>query len=326
MGEVQIARRRGYRSLFWPLLLIGIGSVWLLVNIGIFNAENIAVLVRLWPLLLIAAGLDLLFGRNSPTLGAIIGVGAIVGMLLLMLIGPSMGLVSRQALQSAQYEELIGDARSAEIVLGSGVNTVSVRALSESRNLFAADIRYYGEIDFDVSNGSEKTITLKQRDGSLSGGFAAFLTSIFGADQPDEEQGTDWNIQLSRDVPVNLNVDAGVGSTNLDLRGLELTGLAVNAGVGKLDVTLPVTEQGYFVNIDGGVGDISITLPEGIAVQLDAEIGVGSVSLPSSLRRIDGDSNNVVGADGIWETDGFRTATTQVTIKFDGGVGSLTVH
>ena len=326
MGEVQIARRRGYRSLFWPLLLIGMGSVWLLVNIGVFNVENIAVLARLWPLLLIAAGLDLLFGRNSPTLGAIIGVGTIAGMLLLMLMGPSIGLVSIPELQSAQYEEVIGDARSAEIVLGSGVNTVAVSALPESQNLFTADVHYYGEIDFDVSSGSEKTITLKQRDGSLSGGFASVLMLIFGADQPEEEQETDWNIQLNPEVPMNLNVDAGVGNINLDLRDLELTGLAVNAGVGKLDVTLPITEHGYFVDIDGGVGDISITLPEGIAVQLDAEIGVGSLSLPASLRRIDGDSDSPVGNDGIWETEGFRTATSKVTIRFNSGVGSLTVR
>lgn len=322
MGEVQVTRRHGYRSFFWPLLLIGIGSIWLLVNLGVFNIENVSVLARLWPLLLVAAGLDLLFGRSSPMLGAIIGIGAVLGMLLLMFIGPSMGLVSLPELQSVQYEEAIDDAQSAQIVLDFGVNAVQVNALSDSRNLFTADLRYYGEVGFDVSGESAKTVTLEQQGNSVSGGVASFLMSIFGAEQQDSERDADWNIGLNRDVPVQLDVNAGVGNTNLDLRELALTGLNVDSGVGNVDVMLPTTDEEYLVDIDGGVGSISITLPEGIEVQIDAKIGVGNMNLPSILNRVDGNDDG----DGIWETEGYRSASTKITIKFNGGVGSLTVR
>ena len=96
MGEIQVTRRRSRPSLFWPMVLIGVGTVWLLTNIGVFKAENIVVLARLWPLLLIVAGLDLLFGRSSPNLGAIIGIATVVGVLLLMLVGPSLGWGGRR--------------------------------------------------------------------------------------------------------------------------------------------------------------------------------------------------------------------------------------
>ncbi len=326
MGEVQVTRRRRRRtSLFWPMMLIGIGTIWLLTNIGVFKAENIIVLARLWPLLLIVAGLDLLFGRSSPNLGAIIGIGAVVGLLLLMLAGPSLGWGGDAELQTASYSEAVGEAESAHIELGSGVNDIRVSALPESGDLFAADILYYGEIEYSAEGGTEKTIKLEQNDAAYDG-FASFLLDIFGGNQGNEESDTDWNIELSPYVPLDLKVNAGVGNSNLDLADLQLSGLDVDAGVGNVDVTLPGAEESYHVEINGGVGDITITLPEGVAVQVDAEVGVGSLNLPSGLQRVSGDDDSFVGDEGVWETEGFDNAEVQITIRFDGGVGNLTVR
>ncbi len=48
---------------------IGVGVVWLLGNLGVLTTSSLVVLVRLWPLLLILIGLDLLFGRWSSAVG-----------------------------------------------------------------------------------------------------------------------------------------------------------------------------------------------------------------------------------------------------------------
>ena len=58
--------KRRYRSLFWPMVLIGVGVVWLLGNIGVIRPASLGVLVSFWPLILIFIGLDILFGRRSP--------------------------------------------------------------------------------------------------------------------------------------------------------------------------------------------------------------------------------------------------------------------
>ena len=42
-----------YRSLFWPILLIGVGVVWLLGNLGYIPMPSLRMLIRLWPLILI---------------------------------------------------------------------------------------------------------------------------------------------------------------------------------------------------------------------------------------------------------------------------------
>ncbi len=66
--------RARYRSLFWPVILVGVGVIWLLSNLGYVTPANLSEIWRLWPLLLIAAGLDMLLGRRLPLASALIGL------------------------------------------------------------------------------------------------------------------------------------------------------------------------------------------------------------------------------------------------------------
>jgi len=78
------ATRRRWRrppSVFWPLLFIGAGVLLLLSNLGYLPSQSWDALWRLWPLLLVALGVDQLIGRHSM-------IGAIFSALfVLMLIG-----------------------------------------------------------------------------------------------------------------------------------------------------------------------------------------------------------------------------------------------
>ena len=55
--------RRG--GLVGPIILITLGVVFLMNNLGVLDWSVWVVIFRLWPVLLVAAGLDLLLGRRS---------------------------------------------------------------------------------------------------------------------------------------------------------------------------------------------------------------------------------------------------------------------
>ena len=82
-----------YRSIFWPILLIGVGVTWLLVNLGVISGVDWRILWRFWPLILIAIGLDIIFARRTPILGAILGLGTVALAILILALAPSLGLV-----------------------------------------------------------------------------------------------------------------------------------------------------------------------------------------------------------------------------------------
>ncbi len=333
---METTSHRGYRSLFWPLILIGVGVVWLLSNVGIITGANLVVLLRLWPLLLIAIGLDLLFGRRSPALGALIGLGTLVVAIVLMLVGPGLGWTGDYEVKTASFSEPVGDARSAEVSLNLSVGRTTVSPLRDSSNLIEADLSYLGEVEFRAEGESHKVVELRH----VRGVQAQFPFDFLGWAAPGGE--LTWDIGLSPNVDLNLTIGGGVGDASIDLSGLQLTDLTVNSGVGTIALTVPATGERYAATINSGVGDFTLTVAEGAAVELDinggvggftidvpdgaavrleANTGLGDVSVPGWLSRVSGDADN-----GVWETENFSGAENQISIQFDGGIGGLTIR
>jgi len=48
----------------------------------------------------------------------------------------------------------------------------------------------------------------------------------------------EWDLRLNNDVPMNLSLDMGAGTSDLQLAGLSLTGLDIILGAGKCTVDL----------------------------------------------------------------------------------------
>lgn len=341
MGET-IVKRHGYRSLFWPIVLIGVGVIWLLGNLNIISTANLVVLLRLWPLILIIVGLDLLFGRQSPLLGAVIGVGTVALLVILMLVGPSIGLAGANIdVKTAAFNEPLDDAASARVNLNMTTGQLNITALSDSNDLMNADLTYFGEVVFQHEGQTNKFISLSQKSDNVSFGldFATFLLN------PNNQ--LRWDVKLSPNVPIQLAVNSGTGGSTLDLTGLQLTGLSVDSGTGGMTINLPVMETSYDVRVSSGTGGGTINLQNGTSVNLDinsgtggftvdvpdeaavrviARTGVGGITVPSSYKRLDGKDDNFVGENGTWETSGFDSAEQKIVINFEGGTGGLTVR
>ncbi|MEO8609880.1 MAG: DUF5668 domain-containing protein [Chloroflexota bacterium] len=336
----QSLQQRNGRSLFWPLILIGAGLVWLLTNVGILQPASLNILFRLWPVILIVLGLNLLLGRRSPAVGTLIGLGGVAVVILLMLVGPSLGWAKSAEVKTASYEEAVGDAQSAHISLDLSVADTTVKALTDSNDLFQADLTYIGDLDYEVVNEPVKTISLRQVNESNGG--IRFLDWNFW----DHDQKLNWDIGLSKNVPLDLDVTSGVSNSTLDLQDLDLTSLHVNSGVGSTELTLPAMQDSYTVDISGGagstnitveegttvdftiqggVGSVTVDVPEGAAVRVEASTGVGSVNVPTNFASVSGDTHKFVGEDGVWESAGFENSDRPIVIHYEDGVGTLTV-
>ncbi len=341
MGET-IVKRHGYRSLFWPIVLIGVGVIWLLGNLNIISAANLVVLFRLWPLILIIVGLDLLFGRQSPFLGAVIGIGTVALFIVLMLVGPSIGLAGVDMdIKTAAYNEPLEDATSARVNLNMTAGEMNIKALSDSSDLIDADLNYIGEVEYQHEGQTDKFVSISQKSDSINFGldFAAFLLN--------PENKLRWDVGLSPNVPIQLDINSGTGGSTLDLSELQLTGLSIDSGTGGMTINLPVMATSYDVqvssgtgggtinlqngtianlDINSGTGGFTIDVPDEAAVRVIARTGVGGINVPSNYSHVDGNDDNFVGENGTWETPGFENAENQIIINFEGGTGGLSIR
>ena len=350
-----------YRSLFWPILLIGVGVVWLLGNLGWIPTPSLRMLLRLWPLILIVIGLDIMFGRRSPIIGGLIGLGAVALVIVLLLFGSSLGLEALEPsgeLQTLTFSKPLDSATSARITLDLERYPTTIEALSTSDLLIDAELDTYTDVDFSARGNREVSVSLEP---VADYGFDLDWIDTIASDAR-------WEIGLSPDVPIDLTIDVGSGSATIDLIFLEISELEIDGGSGSTDLTLPESSSLYSANIDGGSGSFDIEFESGaevravmsvdsgsfdivigssadldmridgesgsISIDVPGDVGVrvvvrdrgsGSVNVPGSYLLVD-DMGDADRDTGIWETDGYSSAAHRVEITFDPGSGSFNLR
>ena len=145
------------RSLFWPVILIGIGVILLLANLNIITTASLAALAALWPLLLVALGLEILFGRRSTLASGLIALLMVGAVIFILVAGPKVGLnLPTAQVMEEQFSEPLGQARRADVLIDISSDPVTIDALSGSGDLIQAAITHTGEMEFTASGSSER--------------------------------------------------------------------------------------------------------------------------------------------------------------------------
>jgi hypothetical protein len=289
------------------VILIGLGIVFLLNNLGALEWSVWEVIFRLWPVLLIAAGLDFLIGRRSvwgSLLALVLILAVLAGALWLFGAGIGTGRVVtgedvRQALDEAA---LLG----AEVVIAPAVGTLHIEALPESANLVEGVIRLgRGERlmrDFAVEDETA-TFTLRS-EGVAFGPFVGSWGDQWG-----------WDLGLNPDVPLRLEISLGVGQSDVDLTGLTVSDLEVNMGVGQTTVTLP--DEGRFqAKIEGAIGEMIVVIPEGMAARIRVDTGLAASQLPDGYQR----------RDDVYTSPGYESADNRVDLEVSQAIGNITIR
>jgi len=124
-----------------------------------------------------------------------------------------------------------------------------------------------------------------------------------------------WAIQLNDDIPMDLTVETGASLANLDLQGLQLEKLDIDAGVGDLTVNLGGDWQKSFTaNIETGVGQTTVIVPSKVGVKLTTEKGIGSSTIEGLISK----------GKGVFVNEAYEKADVVLEINSELGVGDIT--
>lgn len=166
-----------------------------------------------------------------------------------------------------------------------------------------------------------------------------------------------WNLQLGNNLPMNLEMNLGLGDSQIDLSDVTLTDLDINSGAGQVNVDVGRQEMDRVVvraglgdtalkfdggridnfdfdagagsvsidlsgdweadmdaDIHGGLGSITLIIPDDVGVRIEVNTGLGDVN--ASGLRVDGDT---------YTNDAYGTSDVTLDIRIDQGAGSVQI-
>jgi hypothetical protein len=325
-------------SLFFPVALITVGIIWILVNGGYAPVENAFRLLFFWPVLIIAAGVAIIFRQISWIFGGLVWM-AVGAAAVWLVVSPPADLpgLARPELTHRTFSEPLEGTQSAAIDLNLSYNPVIIEGVSEPGELFSADVSYVGGLHYEASgSGGKKKIRLGEEG-------AAILYKLPSAWY--ESRSEAWQIGLSSQIPLALRIRSGFSSAEIDLSTLQLASLDVNGGLGNLQIRLPEDSAAYSFNMNmsagdveidapagatfdmtltGGVGGIDINLPEDSGIQITVRNGgPGRLNLPEGYRKVQqGNDDN----EGVWQNEMYGKDETPIRLLVDLSIGGVTIR
>ena len=265
-------------------------------------------IVRLWPLLLIAVGLDVLLGRRADiwaALAVFIIVGLFVGGVWLI---RSTRSVWTGELNTVEIVQKLDNTTSAEVEIIFGIGELEVKAMRGSNNLVEGllDLTEDENLtqDFSIINGTAffnlESVGMQFYPSWLvHGGFV----------NPRK-----WRIELNDSVPIDLDIKTGVSYAVIDLEYLNLTNVEIDTGVGETIVYLP--SSGHFaVRISGGVGSLRVYVLVDLAVRIHVDEFLGNTSV----------AGGYIQSGNLFYSENYETAENRIELYLSGGIGEIQV-
>ena len=281
----------------WGLILVALGVVFLLQNLGVLGWGVWGTLWRFWPVVLLLIGLNIILRGQSPWL--------MLGITVVVLIGVIAAAVlverSRPAAVAASFSQPLRGITGASAEISFGAGELRIGSLPAGSASLVEGMSYPEvEQDFRRRNGTGML--------NLSVSGRGFWT--FG------ERGLQMEASFSPDVPLELVVKTGASDAQVDLTNLQVRRLEVDVGASRLSLLLPAKAGTTEAEVKAGAASVSIAIPQGVAARITAETAVGSLKVDTSRFPKVGDR---------YESPGFATATNRVDLTVKSGVASIDI-
>jgi hypothetical protein len=306
-------RRRG--GVVGPLILIFIGGVFLLENTGYLPPNTWLNLWRLWPLVLVLGGFELLFAHRIPWLVlAVVAVAVMAVGVYATTFGaaPAGGA----GLPPVVAETPLAGATQTAVTVRFGAGQLAIGSLSDPATSDLATMTYTGPPELApvprYTAAPSGTGQLEyQLDSHSTPGFVPFIGGRADA--------TRLEVDLNPTVPITLlTVQTGATDAHLDLSGLKVNSLEMSVGASTTSIKLPQVDGTTSAHISGGMSSITLEIPPGVAAQLRHRGGLSNF-------HVDQTRFPSVGA-GVYRSPDYDTAARRIDLNLETGLTTIQVN
>lgn len=292
----------------WPLVLIFIGGVFLLQNTGYLPPNFWMNLWKLWPLVLVLAGIELLLSHRIPWL-VLAGLGAVVLVFGAVAVGSHAPEPGSAPANPSVVETDLGGASSANVTVRFGAGQLNIGPLEQPRPSELAAMTYDGPTDKAPV----------PRYTPVSGGVGQLEYQASGRGDFPWSGSPNMQLRLAPNVPISsLTVQTGAATAHLDLSLLRLSSADFSIGAATAWIGFPENAGSTTAHISGGASTITLEIPQGVGAQIRTHGGLNTFTINQTrFPQVDQD---------LYRSSDYDTAPNKLDLIIETGVTTLQVN
>jgi len=293
-------------TLFKGIIIILLGLILLANNFQLLPWDVWYELFRLWPVILIAIGIHLIFRKSSlsflPLLSPLVIIAAIGGAIYLS----QTGVTYEKIDQTFRFEQpLSPDLRQAHIKINFGGGKLELEGGSP----------YLFEGDFSTPSWLRPKMKYRaiNKEGFLElteeGKRNGFPFGRWG-------KAHSWDLRLNNEILLTLKINTGASSNYLDLSSLKMTYLELDTGASNNEIKFGSLTS-VKANISAGASQIKLFIPRSMGIRIEADIALTSNNLKELGFTKKGD---------IYTSNNYSIAENRLDLNLEAGVSSFRVE
>jgi len=301
-----------FRNIFWGLILILIGTLFILQNLNVLDFEWVR-LWRLWPVLLVLWGVSILPANNWIKSGLLVIV--LAGSVYFMLDQTIDWRADRKYIKEFNFE--FDDNKS---------------VINQDFDIPYEDSTSMAYLQFDAAAGSfyieDTTSNLLSFNKRGRGGKYTYAVkrSEDRANIYIEREGDDLRfnndnksskikLALNNEPVWDIDLDIGAAKLDFDLSEFKVKKLDLDGGAASFEIKLGDKYPKSYVNIDAGASEIILKVPTESGCDLNLSTVLSGRTI-NDFEKVD---------HGHYRTENFEQAENKIFITVDAAISSYTI-
>lgn len=294
------------RSLFFPVLLIALGGYALAQRAGWVTLSLEDLLSSVWPLLLIGAGLNLIFGRVRPLVGAFLALLLIGSIATYQLTG--LGFASRPVVLQP-FSASRDDVRAARIELDGTGSDIRFSALPPDSALLISGSFASSRAELEQSIAVEEDDQSAEIElGSRGQGWFSF-----------GEDSSEWDVQVAPKVVLDLDLGLSAVASEINLQELNVAEAKINLIAGDGTLVMPsaaALDKTATITLDVNATVLTIIIPPGTEARITTTSSASNVDIPERFAA----------KGNVFISPGWEKAEGRLDIVIEAAAASITIE
>lgn len=311
------------KNVFWGVILVTIGALFILRNMGVIYFGWYSIL-NLWPVLLVVLGISLLPIKSVMRI-----------LLAFIVIALSLFFIS-----NSNYYENNSNWFWDKDTFSYNDDWDSNNYNDEEEEDYSwRDQELFETYDDNIKNAvlelkavagkfilTETTdyLVLFEREGNFgkyylradnAGSAVVLKIDMDSHINPKSNLRNEVQISLHPDPIWDFKIDAGAAKLDLDLTPFKIDRIDIDGGACDIDIKLGNNYKNTDVSIDSGAASVSIKVPKGVACEVLTSTVLSSKIL-DGFDKIE---------SGVYRSDNFDSANNKISISIDAAISSLKV-